>query len=241
MKYKKRILAFIPARGGSKSIPLKNLSLINNKPLLYYTIKNVIAFENEFSDIICSTDNKKIKNYVQKSKVEVIDRPKSLSGDKSSTESAINHCLEYLKKKKRQLPDLIFLFQPTSPFVIPKHIKTILEISKKQNKDFDSILTISKVSHNNHAYNQRHINNEYVDFAFKKQREEKFNKQLKPKFFKFGNLICINTKSFLNSMKIFGNKNLWVEIPEKYSIDIETQEDLNFATYLIKNNSVSIK
>lgn len=240
MKNKINILAFIPARGGSKSIPLKNLSKINNKPLLFYTLNLVTKFRRVFDKIICSTDNEKIKRYIKKFDIDYLCRPKSISRDSSSTESSILHCLNYLNKEKKYFPDLIFLFQPTSPFVMKEHINKLLDLAKDKEK-FDSILTISKIQHNSHAYNQRYIFRNYVEFIFKKEREEMFNKQKKPKFYKFGNLICINTKSFLKTKKIFGKKNLWVEIEDKYSVDIETVEDLNYATYLIKSKQIIIK
>ena len=160
-KIKKKILAFIPARGGSKSIPLKNLTKIKGKPLLFYTLNQIINSKGIFDDIICSTDHPKIKKYVETFGIEVLDRPKHLSEDSSSSESAILHCLDFLKINNRSLPDFIFLFQPTSPFVNKEHINKIINKIKKI-KNFESILTISKVSHNNHAFNQRQIKGNFL-------------------------------------------------------------------------------
>jgi CMP-N,N'-diacetyllegionaminic acid synthase len=225
-------LAFIPARGGSKSIPLKNLAKIKGKPLLFYTLNQIINNRDIFDDVICSTDHPKIKEYVESFEIEVLDRPEHLSKDSSSSESAILHCLDFLKKNHRNLPDFIFLFQPTSPFVNKEHIKKI--INKIENtKNFESILTISRVSHNNHAFNQRKIKGDFVDFIFKSERSKMYNKQSKPNFYKFGNLICLKTEPFLKNRKVFGDKNLWIEIPEKNSLDIESIDDIKYAEFLI--------
>lgn len=194
--------------------------------------------EDIFNDVICSTDHPKIKKYAKNFGIEVLDRPKSLSTDSSSSESSILHCLKFFKENNRQLPDFIFLFQPTSPFVNTEHINKIINKIQK-NKSFDTILTISRVSHNNHAYNQRQIKGSFVDFIFKDERSKMYNKQTKPIFYKFGNLICLKTKSFLKNKKIFGAKNFWIEIPEKNSLDIESMEDVKYAEFLIDSGIIA--
>ena len=96
---KKLIYGIIPARGGSKSIPNKNMSILNGKPLIFYSIKK--ALESKiFDKIIVTSDSNKIIEYSKKfKKIIAIKRPKNMSGDKSPTIDAIMHaCKEiYIK------------------------------------------------------------------------------------------------------------------------------------------------
>lgn len=114
-------IAFIPVRGGSKSIPLKNIKLINDKPLVYWTLKS--ANEAKCIDkIIVATDSPKIKDTVlgfNFNKVEVYDRDAENAQDTSSTESVM---IEYINKVNLNKEDKFILIQATSPLLKSEHI-----------------------------------------------------------------------------------------------------------------------
>lgn len=114
-------IVFIPARGGSKSIPLKNIKAINGKPLIYWTSK---AAEDArcVDKIIIATENEKIKETVLNfgfKKLEVYDRDPENARDESSTESVM---IEYIKKSGLNPEDNFFLIQATSPLLKPEYI-----------------------------------------------------------------------------------------------------------------------
>ena len=96
---KKYIFIIIPARGGSKSIKNKNLHIVNKKPLLQWTLEESKKVKS-VDKVVVSTDNYNIKKFAKKFFVDVVDRPKEISGDDSSSESAIIHALEYYNEKK---------------------------------------------------------------------------------------------------------------------------------------------
>ena len=121
------VLAIIPARGGSKEIPRKNISKLGNKPLLYYTV-NAAKKSNLITRSIISTDNNEISKIAKKIGIEVIKRPKKIAGEKSLVETAMKHVLNYLKKKENYIPDVVVLLQITSPFRNEKHIDEALKI-----------------------------------------------------------------------------------------------------------------
>lgn len=131
-------IVFIPARGGSKSIPLKNIKLLNGKPLIYYTLKSAATCPI-IDKIIVATDHPEIKKTVLNMnfpKVEVYDRDDQNAQDSSTTESVL---LEYIYKTS--LPDdtLIFLMQATSPMTTTDDILGIYE--KRQSLHADAALT----------------------------------------------------------------------------------------------------
>jgi CMP-N,N'-diacetyllegionaminic acid synthase len=106
----KKVLALIPARGGSKGIPNKNIKLFNGRPLIEWSIK--LALKSKLIDkVVVSSDSLKILNISKKLGAEVILRPKNISGDKATTESAIKHCIKYFKNDY----EAIILLPPTSP------------------------------------------------------------------------------------------------------------------------------
>lgn len=119
-------IAFIPVRGGSKSIPLKNIKLLAGKPLVYWTSK--AANDSKYIDkIVIATDSPEIKDSVKSfglKKIEIYDRNPENAQDESSTESVM---LEYIKKAMLKPEDKFFLIQATSPLLKTKHINEMYE------------------------------------------------------------------------------------------------------------------
>lgn len=138
-------LAIIPARGGSKEVPKKNIKSISGKPLIQWSIEHAKQAKN-ITRVIVTTDCKEIANIAQKSGAEVpFMRPKNISSDTATTESVIRHCLEWLEKNENYKPQNIILLQPTSPVrfrgTIDKAFKKFVD-SKA-----DSLVSVSKFFH----------------------------------------------------------------------------------------------
>ena len=131
-------IAFIPVRGGSKSIPLKNIKPINEKPLVYWTA-NAACEANYVDKVIIATDSKEIKDVVLSfgfPKLEVYDRDPQNAQDTSSTESVM---LEYIEKALLDPKDNFILIQATSPLLKSKFIDEMIE--KLELSDADSIFS----------------------------------------------------------------------------------------------------
>ena len=121
-----KILGLIPARGGSKSIPLKNIKILKGKPLIHYSIETAIK-SKIFDYIVVSTDSEKIRNKCKKfNEIYIFNRDKKISLDKSPTEDVLKDVLLKLKKKFNYSPDYIFILEPTSP------LRSINTISKAE-------------------------------------------------------------------------------------------------------------
>lgn len=127
-------IAFIPVRGGSKSIPLKNIKILNGKPLVWWTAKAANDAEC-INKVIIATDSREIKETVLGfglSKLEVYDRDPKNASDTASTESVM---LEYLEKSDLKDEDLFFLIQATSPMLKTEHIEGMYETFLKEGSD----------------------------------------------------------------------------------------------------------
>ena len=133
-----KILAIIPARGGSKAIPLKNLYKLNKKPLIQYTIQTAIN-SNIFTKIVVSSDNKKILNFSKNlGKYPcIIDHPNTK--DNSSTDSVINSVLKDEIKNNINY-DYICVIEPTSPL---RSIKSLIKAYEYLKKQCSSLITIN--------------------------------------------------------------------------------------------------
>ena len=131
------IVAIIPARGGSKGIPHKNIKLLGGKPLISHSIEQAIQAAY-VSDVYVSTDDPIIADSASEAGSQVIVRPENLSGDTASSESALLHALNEIEKN--QHVDYVVFLQCTSPFRSSADIDAAIDIIKSE--DSDSLLSV---------------------------------------------------------------------------------------------------
>ena len=108
------VLCIIPARGGSKGIPRKNLQPLAGKPLLAHSILQSLS-ATQVTRTVVSTDDEEIASVTREYGADVVYRPEAISGDTASSESALQHCLTYLADNESYEPDLVVFLQCTSP------------------------------------------------------------------------------------------------------------------------------
>lgn len=231
-------IGLIPARGGSKSIPLKNLALLAGRPLIRYVIDASLQ-ATSLQHIYCSTDHPEIARVCLDAGVDVIDRPAELGEDDTPVTAVLVQVLEHLGRQTGRMPGMIALLQPTSPFLLPSHIAACVA-ALKNDPDADSAQTVSLVFHNAHAFNQRVVTDGYVQFRFLAERQAAYNKQRKPKHYTFGNLVVTRSRSLLAGQDCFGELSVPVEIPRAYALDVDTLEDLDYASYLVAGNRIRL-
>jgi len=127
-----KVLAVIPARGGSKGIPRKNVRLLAGKPLIAYTIEQAQQARS-VDRVVVSTDDPEIGAVSEQYGAEVVWRPAEISGDKAQSELALLHVLDYLQQAENYEPELVVFLQVTSPCRLPEDIdgavQTLLERS----------------------------------------------------------------------------------------------------------------
>jgi len=134
-----KVLAIIPARGGSKGIPSKNIQKLGKIPLVAYTI-NAAKNSKMINRIIVSTNNKKIANIAKKYGAEVpFLRPEKYSRDSSSTLDVVQHTLQFLEKTENYIPDIVTILLPTSPF----RPSNLIDESIKQLKNTNATSVVS--------------------------------------------------------------------------------------------------
>ena len=140
---KKKIIAIILARGGSKRLKNKNIKKLKNIPLINWTI-NVAIKSKKFCNIIVSSDSEKILKTIKidDNKILILKRPKEYAYDKSTSEDAILHALKWYEKKFSKL-DYITLLQPTSPF---RSLRTINRGLKEiANSKTNAVIAVQRI------------------------------------------------------------------------------------------------
>ena len=223
---KLKILAIVPARGGSKSITLKNIKLINNKPLINYTIESALK-SKIFDHIIISTDHKKIKKISSKyKKITIFDRSKKISSDSATTEAVVEDVLKKIKNQENYIPDWIFILEPTSPLRSVKTIKKAKNLIQKKKK-INSLISIKNIGHDPAKLNKNKLN-----FIFKRTNNRK---DRTPLYCETSTIYCVKNRYFIKSKKIVENNPLGFLIPKIECIDINDVEDFKIAEKILKN------
>ncbi len=139
------VIGIIPARGGSKSIPLKNIKPLNGKPLIQYTIESA-SMSGVIDRLIVSTDHSGIAETASKfDGVEVIMRPAALSTDEAPTEWSLLHVCDILEKNAGYIPDVILTLESTSPMRSADTIKRCVKIF--EDTDADSVIGVVELDH----------------------------------------------------------------------------------------------
>ena len=221
------ILAFIPARGGSKSIPLKNIKMFCGKPLIYW---NLLSLQKSSVDkIIVATDSNQIKNIVLSfsfSKVEVYNRNYENATDEASSESVM---LEYIESVNMQDSDTFMLVQATSPFTQTNHFDEALELFKS----FDSVVSCSITKR--FFWNENGVALNY-DINKRKRRQD------------FKGTLIENGAFYINSVKnIKENKNRITgkigiyRMPEYTSVELDEELDWLIAEKIMYKNIINNK
>ncbi|MDG1350967.1 MAG: acylneuraminate cytidylyltransferase family protein [Crocinitomicaceae bacterium] len=228
------ILVVIPARGGSKGIPMKNIKLLNGKPLIQYSIEFALThFKKE--QIIVSTDHKDIQRVAQICGIPTPTlRPRHLAEDDSSTHDVL---LNLIKQKKAEGFSFkrVLLLQPTSPFRKSNHLKDILKLTSP---NLDMVVSVKESKSN--PYFNLFEENESGNLELSKQRDVS-GRQYAPKVFEYnGSMYLMNVNS-LERMKIneFSKVKKYV-MSSLDSIDLDSQIDWDFAELMIKQNQIEI-
>jgi len=213
---------------------MKNMAVLGGRPLLDYAIGAAKAC-GIFERIICSTDHQGIAHHAVKLGIEHDARPPRLGGDDISTKEVI---LEFLHRSQPNLPDLLFIVEPTSPFLRPKDIIALHE-RMATNAAAVTGVTVAQPPHTHHAWNQRAMSSGMVRFIFN-ERKTIFAKQHKPPLYIFGNLIVCRVASLMAGGDVFEEPTAGVEIPRPYDVNIDDMQDLMLASALLSCGLVDL-
>lgn len=228
-----KILVIIPARGGSKGIPHKNIKPLAGKPLIHYTIdiaRQIVANE----DICVSTDDPEIIQCVEDYGVKVpFVRPSELATDTAGTYEVLLHALKYYEQQGKTY-DVVILLQNTSPFRTPKQVKEALAL---YNSNLDMVVSVKECSANPYYCVFEENTEGFLNIC--KGNGNITRRQDAPKVYEYnGAIYVINPKS-LKEMPLYKfTKRIKYVMDEKSSLDLDTMNDWHMAELQISKSSL---
>lgn len=239
--YKKQtILAIIPARAGSKSVPKKNIYPLLGKPLIYYTIKQ--AKRSKYLDrIICSTDSEEIAHVARKYGCEVpFLRPRSLAQDKSHDLGFYCHALKWLQKKENYLPDFVMNLRPTAPLRRAEHIDQSIKIVVNHNADgLKTVALTDKHPHKMWQLRKGIFLTPYLKTPFRKKWGPDVPRQkLSPIYWQNAVIDITRPKFVLKQNRVFGDRLVTLVMEAENSLDLDSILDFKIAAQIIKERGI---
>jgi len=216
-----KTIVIIPARGGSKRLPQKNIRFLGQIPLLAHSILYAQANNDIVDEIYVSTDDEQIKQIALQFGAKIINRPQSLSGDLEPTVSALKNVLEQIDDEVEN----VILLQATNPLRPTNLLREAFEIYKE--KKIDSLFTVSQ----NHQKLGKIENDKFIPFNYTiGQRSQ----DLEPLFYENGLLYISKTKLILEN-KILSENAFPLKMNHIFAkVDIDDQNDFDYAEYLLK-------
>lgn len=231
-----KILALIPARGGSKGLPGKNLKPLAGKPLIAWTIE--AACNSKYIDrVIVSTDDNHIAQTATKWCADVpFLRPPKFARDDSPRMEYINHALDFLRARN-EIYEIIVILQPTSPLRTKEHIDQAIE--SLFTKNAQALVSVCPAEHPPYWMNT--LPKDGCMANFWKQDLQRTNRQDAPQYFRLNGALYIAYVSWLDKMGEFIGDQTYAYIMEpKDSIDIDTSLDLQFTELIMAGRNVEL-
>jgi CMP-N,N'-diacetyllegionaminic acid synthase len=231
-----KILAVIPARGGSKGVPNKNIKELLGKPLIAYTIEQ--AKRSRYIDrTIVSTDSPAIADIAVSCGAEVpFLRPEALATDQSSTLDVLVHAIDWLEKNENYKFDILVLLHATTPLREPEDIDRSIELLL--DKGVENVFTVTE-AHRNPYFNMVEIKNNKVSLV---KMGNYATRQTAPEVFDMNSSIYVWWKDiFMKKRSVFLENSRVYIMPRTRSVDIDDSLDFKIAEMLLSNqgNNVS--
>jgi len=227
-----KIVSIIPARGGSKGLPGKNIIDLGEKPLIAWTIEASLK-SKYITNTITSSDDDKILEIATHFGSEILKRPDELSLDTTPSEPVVEHVLKNIANIEEY--DYLILLQPTSPLRAEKEIDKAFEllIEKKASalistKEIDNKI-LKAFKNNESEYLEGITNNEY---PFMRRQN------LPSVYMPNGAIYIVSINEFLKTKKLFTDRTISYEMSEEKSLDIDTFEDLEMCSKILLGNKI---
>lgn len=219
------VLALIPARGGSKGIPGKNLYPLAGKPLVVHSIEQALQSLRVTATVV-STDDPHIAQLSRQAGADVVQRPPEISGDTATSESALIHAIQTRAQQDGRLPDLVVFLQCTSPLRRPGDIDNAIETLLEQ--DADSLVSVSP-SHRflwtDGADGAQPIN---YDFQKRPRRQD-----MAPQYVENGSIYIFRPQALLDSANRLCGRIALYKMDDEAAVDIDSLLDMKLAELIL--------
>lgn len=225
---KPRVLAIIPARGGSKGLARKNVIDLAGKPLIAWTIE-ASTNSKYITRTIVSSEDSEILSVSKKYGIEVVERPPDLASDDATSESVVKHVLDYLRLKNEEY-DVLILLQPTSPLRTSSDIDNALAVKLETNAT--AVISITE-SDNKILKSFKYANNGFLEGIANNSYPFISRHKLPKTYLSNGALYIVDIGEFMKNCSFLTDKTIGYLMDNSKSVDIDTQEDLDKVAKII--------
>ena len=229
-----KVLAVIPARGGSKGVPRKNIRPVHGKPLIAYTIEPALAVKDRLYRLIVSTDDEEIAETALKYGAEVpFMRPANLGGDKVPMVPVLQHAVQAIEAMDGVKIDWVLLLQPTCPFRLPEDILASLDLAMQGG--CDSVISVVQVLSHHPILMKKIEDNRLLPFMIEEVEGTRRQDYTPPAYMRNGCIYLTNRDSLIHNHSIWGKVIRPYIMPEERSVNVDSEQDLKLVEFMLES------
>ena len=232
---KPSVLAVIPARGGSKGVPRKNIRMVGGKPLIAYTIDAALAVKDQLHRLIVSTDDIEIAEVAKSYGAEVpFMRPADLGGDKVPMVPVLRHAIETVEGMDGVTVDWVLLLQPTCPFRAPQDILAALELAAAGG--CDSVISVVRVLAHHPILMKKIENDQLLPFVIEEKEGTRRQDYAPPAFMRNGCIYLARRANIMEHNSIWGQVIRPYIMPEERSVNVDSELDMKLVEFMLQGS-----
>ena len=233
-----KILAIIPARGGSKAVPRKNIRVVGGKPLIAYTIETALAAGDLFHRVIVSTDDPEIAAIAEQYGAEVpFRRPDDLAGDRVPTLPVLQHGVDFVEKQDGVVLDGVFLLQPTAPLRTLADIEAAMQLARRE--ICDSVISVVQVLAVHPILMKRIEGNRLKDYCMPEKEGTRRQDYDPPAYMRNGAIYLTRRDVLMKTDSIWGETICPYVMPPERSVSIDDEMDLRLLELMLQDHEPS--
>lgn len=232
------ILGIIPARGGSKRVPRKNLRLLNGKPLVAWVIE-AARFVEEIDSLVVSSDDDEILTIAEEYDAHLpLLRPDEFATDSSPAIEYVKHALELIEAKEGTHFNAVVILQPSSPLTLPQDISATIELLKSSGAE--TAVSVVQLEHAIHPVKLKVMEDDKLLPYLEEERGRMSENEL-PKLFVRNCAVYATRRDVIDRGDIIGTDCRGFVMPRERSVDINDEMDFMFAEFLSRRSTPSAK
>ncbi len=227
-----KILAVIPARGGSKGVPRKNVRLVGGKPLIAYTIETALTLRGRLHRLIVSTDDAEVAEVARHFGAEApFMRPAELSGDKVPMLPVLQHAVRTIEAEDKIHLDWVLLLQPTAPFRAAEDIEAALALAARGG--CDSVISVVQVFAVHPILMKRIEDDRLLPFCIEEKEGTRRQDYQPPAYMRNGAIYLTRRDVLVEQNSIWGGIIRPYVMPEERSVSIDNELDMKLAEMML--------
>jgi CMP-N,N'-diacetyllegionaminic acid synthase len=228
-----KVLVVIPARGGSKGVPRKNIRLVGGKPLIAYTIEPALAVRDRLHRLIVSTDDTEIAAVATRYGAEApFLRPADLGGDKVPMVPVLQHAVRVIEEMDGILLDWVLLLQPTCPFRAPEDILATLDLASAGG--CDSVISVVRVLAHHPILMKKIEDDQLLPFVIEEKEGTRRQDYTPPAYMRNGSIYLTRRDNLMENNSIWGKVIRPYIMPEERSVNVDSEMDMKLVEFMIQ-------